>query len=184
MGLDISAYKRITKLDCVFDADGEPIDPATREGLNYDFRPYVNHDFPGRADGIEDQAVYIAGDSMGFRAASYGGYNAWREELAKLAGYPAVAVDRYNTGNVQMRHDYGAFQATEGPFWEAINFSDCEGTIGSTVSAKLAKDFAEWDDRAKQHGESIEQPNFFYSKYQEFREAFEMAADGGAVHFH
>lgn len=184
MGLDISAYKNLTKVDCVFDVDGEPIDPTTREGIDYDFRAYVNPDFPGRSEGIEDSAVYVAEDSTGFRAGSYGGYNAWREELAKLAGYKAVPVDRYNTGNVQMRHDYGAFEATEGPFWETIMFSDCEGVIGSAVSAKLARDFADWAERAKEHGESLSQPNWFYEKYQEWREAYEMAADGGAVQFH
>lgn len=184
MGLDISAYKRVTKLDCVFDADGEPIDPNTREGLDYDCQPYINHDFPGRADDVENRAVYLAEESMGFSAGGYGGYNAWRDELAKMAGYPAIAVDRYNTGNVQMRHDYGAFESTSGPFWETINFSDCEGVIGASVSAKLAKDFAEWDERAKQYGESMQQPNWFYEKYQEWRAAFEMAADGGMVQFH
>jgi hypothetical protein len=185
MGLDITAYRKMSKIDAVFDVDGEPIDPATRLPLECEYcRPYINPEFPGRSDDIESKSVYSFEDSMGFRAGSYGGYNAWREELAKMAGYKAVPVDRYNTGNIQMRHDYSAFEATEGPFWETINFSDAEGVIGSTVSAKLAKDFADWDERAKKHGESIDQPNWFYEKYQEWRTAYEMAADGGAVQFH
>lgn len=169
----------------MFDADGEPIDPSTRETLDYDLRVYANNDFPGRADGLEDRGVYSAEYSMGFRAGSYRGYNAWREELAKLAGYSAVPVDRYNTGKVEMRHDYGAWQAESGPFLELIEFSDCEGTIGSTVSAKLAKDFADWDERAKQHDDASQNwHGRFYSLYQQWRTAFEMAANGGAVDFH
>lgn len=184
MGLDITAYGKLTKIDVVFDADGEPIDPVTRECVDYDLHAYLNPDFPGRADDIEDRAVYRAEGSMGFRAGSYGGYNCWREDLAKLAGYPAIPVDRHGSGNTQMRHDGGAFDASCGPFWEAICFSDCEGVMGSAVSAKLAKDFSEWDERAKQYGESLSQQNWFYAKYQEWRKAYEMAADGGAVEFH
>jgi hypothetical protein len=187
MGLDITAYKGLTKLDVVFGADGEPIDPTTRESLDYDsydLRCYINPDYADRATGLEHKAVYKSEASMGFRAGSYGGYNAWREELARLAGYPAVPVDRYGTGNVQHRADYGAWNTTEGPFWELINFSDCEGVIGPVVAAKIAKDFAEWDERAKTHGDSVERGEWFYPLYQTWQKAFEMAAQNGAVDFH
>ncbi|MBN3757183.1 hypothetical protein G3N95_29870 [Paraburkholderia sp. Tr-20389] len=187
MGLDITAYRNLTKLDVVFDADGEPVDPQTRESLDYDsydLRCYFNPDYASRAEGLEDKAVYKAEDSIGFRAGSYGGYNAWREELARLAGYPAVQVDRYNTGSIQLRHDYGAWAATEGPFWELIHFSDCEGVIGPVVAAKLAKEFAEWDERAKAHSNTVDRGDWFYPLYQEWRQAFEMAAQNGAVDFH
>lgn len=179
MGLDITAYKQLTKIDCVFDAQGEPIHPETREELKYDFRAYVSTGFPGRAGMIEDRAIYSAVDRHGFRAGSYGGYNQWRDELAKLAGYPAKPVDRYNTGNVQQRHDQGAWDADSGPFWELINFSDCEGVIGSEVSAKLAKDFAEHQGAADAH-----EDEYFRERYKEWRKAFEMASDNGAVDFH
>ena len=184
MGLDISAYRKLTKIDVVFSYDGEPIDPVTRESVDYDLHAYLNHDFPGRADDIDDRCVYRAEESMGFRAGSYGGYNVWREELAKLAGYEGLKVDRHNSGNIQIRHDAGAFEATEGPFWDLICFSDCEGVIGSVISSKLAKDFAEWDERAKAHSYICDQPSRFYEVYQEWRKAFEMAADCGAVYFH
>jgi hypothetical protein len=184
MGLDISAYRKLTKIDAVFDADGDPIDPVTRGAIEYDFYSYISHDFPGRADELEDKGVYRAEQCMGFRAGSYGGYNVWREHLATMAGYPGLERDRYNTGDIQIRHDAGAFQATKGPFWEVICFSDCEGVIGAKTCAKLAKDFAEWDARAKQYGDALDQPNWFYEKYKEWREAFEMGADDGAVDFH
>lgn len=179
MGLDITAHKQLSKIDCVFDASGNPIHPETREELDFAFQASVHNDFPGRSGSVEDGAFYNAGDSFGFRAGSYGGYNAWRNELAKLAGYPARPFDRFGTGNVQQRHDQGAWEAASGPFWELINFSDCEGVIGPEVSAKLAKDFADHQEKADQH-----ESEYFRESYSDWRKAFEMASDNGAVDFH
>lgn len=184
MGLDITAYKKISKIDCVYDQDGEPMDPETREYIEYDFTAWINPDFVGRADEIENKAAYSAVESFGFRAGSYSGYNAWRNELARLAGYPSVQVDRYDTGNFQSRHDHSAWNATGGPFWELICFTDCEGLIGAAVSAKLAKEFAEFDEKAKAFNCELGPAGWFYEKYKEWRTAFEMAADGGCVQFH
>lgn len=178
MGLDITACRRITKLDAIFNEDGDAIDKQTGAPVDYDVRAYANKDFPGRWEGVEDGAIYKAEESIGFCAGSYSGHNAWREELAKLAGYNPAPVN-YGFGITLMKHSGGAYSESEGPFWELINFSDCEGTIGPIVSAKLANDFAEWDERAKKHADSD-----FYAKFQQWMEAFEMAADGGLVGFH
>ncbi len=90
MGLDITAYSKLKKLDVVFDASGEPIDPVTREVLPWQgyMQACVNSDFPGRAGSLEHGACYSYESSIGFCAGSYSGYNAWREALATLAGYP------------------------------------------------------------------------------------------------
>jgi hypothetical protein len=181
MGLDITAYSKLQKLDVLFDAAGEPADPQTREPLDYAYtKVHVNHDFPGRAEPLEDKACYSYENSMGFRAGSYGGYNGWREQLATLAEYPAVSYAPYHPDHATMRRDAAAWQgkADGMPFVELVNFSDCEGVIGSLVAAKLAKDFAEWDERAKAIGGG------FYDRYTHWRQAFEMAADGGCVDFH
>lgn len=182
MGLDISAYRRVTKLDVIFDEDGEAVDKETKEYVEHDVRVYANPNFPGREEGVEDGAAYTAEDGMSF-GTGYGAHGAWREELAKLAGYPATPVDR-GFGNPVKMHSGGAWSAESGPFWELINFSDCEGTIGPVVSTKLARDFAEWDERAKQHDEDAGLSGGLYERFQKFRQAFEMAADGGLVDFH
>lgn len=179
MGLDITAYSKVKKIECHFDAEGDPIDKVTGDYLDYDFRAYANPDFPGRNGSIEHNAIYEADDCFGFRAGGYGGYNGWREELAKLAAYPAKPHDRYGTGNIQHRHDEGAWQATAGPFWELINFSDCEGVIGPETSKKLAQDFADHQSKADAH-----QDEWFRDRYADWRKAFEMASDDGAVSFH
>lgn len=177
MGLDISAYKKIQKIDAVFDQEGEPIDPQTREELDNVVRFYVNPDFNGRADDIENRAVYRYEDSYGFCAGSYSGYNWWREELAQLSGWPLTKSKSYFDESTN--HAAGAWKANGGPFWELISFSDCEGVLGTSVCAKLAKDFAEYQSAADKHKEE-----WFRDRYCEWRKVFELAADGGAVKFH
>lgn len=176
MGLDVTAYRKIKKLTAVFDADGEPIDPKTLEPVEYAMQAYINPGFQGRADDIEDRAVYDAEDNFGFRAGSYGGYNHWREELAKLAGYPVGQYERY--GTLYPSHCVACWDGQKGPFSELINFSDCEGIIGTAVASKLAKDFADFQAKADEIG------GHFREKYEDWRKAFEMAADAGAVRFH
>lgn len=177
MGLDITYYANLQKLDCVFDEDGEPIDPVTRKPLEDAVQLYVNPHFEGREIPIVDRGVYIAEECDGFRAGSYGGYNHWREGLAALAGYPLTEMDDYGTKT--FRHDAGAWAVDSGPFHELINFSDCEGVIGSVVAAKLAKDFADFQEKANTHMDEG-----WRDLYAEWRNAFEMAANGGAVSFH
>lgn len=176
MGLDITYYRNLAKLDCVFDADGEPIDAGTRQPLEDAHRLYLNPDFPKQADGID--GMYSGEAVEGFRAGSYSGYNQWREQLAELAGYPATDHDSY--GRTRKRHDAGAWAAESGPFHELIHFSDCEGTIGPETSAKLAKDFADFQQRADSFGD-----DYWREKYAAWRKAFETAArENGAVSFH
>lgn len=175
MGLDVTAYRQLRKLDVVFDADGEPIDPVTRKEVEYDLFAVVNPNFPGRAAEIEHKAAYKAEESDSFRAGSYSAYSQWREDLAQLAGYPLGEYEKY--GKKWPSYCVACWNGATGPFSELINFSDCEGVIGATVSAKLANDFADFQDRVGQNGH-------FARIYDNFRRAFEMASDGGAVAFH
>jgi hypothetical protein len=73
---------------------------------------------------------------------------------------------------------------TPGPFWELIQFADNEGYIGPTVAAKLATDFANWADRAKEFAKDPEVGEWWLVSYNKWRQAFELAADGGVVDFH
>lgn len=172
MGLDITAYRALKPAaDIEFDEYGDP-----KEYDRY-FQARENTHFPGRAEGLTDRAWYEFADSDGFRAGSYSGYGEWRDNLAQLAGYPARADLRQPHS-----HSAAAWAAQSGPFWELINFADNEGVIGPVVAAKLAKDFAEFDDRAKSFDPGAD--GWFYERYALWRRAFEMAADGGAVDFH
>lgn len=177
MGLGITAYRKLTKLDVLFNEDGEPVDPVTREAVDEYLKVYANPDFPGREEGLEDRAVYAYEEAEHVFSRSYGGYNFWREALAKMAGYPATPRTSY--GVEELKHAAACWEGATGPFSELINFSDCEGVIGPVVAAKLAIDFAEFDARAKE----VAHPNF-YTGYADLRRGIEMAADGGALSFH
>lgn len=163
MGLDITAYRQFT-----------PVRTATaRELSGDDDTPegqYVIRHFTklSRADGLDPTNAYTATEVMGLAAGSYHAYSAWRETLARIAGYTSA--------------EYVQENVSSGPFYELIDFSDCEGVIGWATSAKLARDFAGFQaivDACK--GPYAAQ---FQGKYAEWRKAFETAADAGAVVFH
>lgn len=168
MGLDITAA---SKIELIPDA---PVDlDAFHIGANPD-------EFADRADGLKP-GLYRSHAELNFRAGSYSGYNAWREQLAELAGYPAQPANFGDAvrGRPPKEHSAGAWSATSGPFWELINFSDCEGVIGPRTSAKLAKDFADHQAKADAHPDE-----WFRDLYAMWRRAFELASDAGAVDFH
>lgn len=170
MGLDITAHRKISKIDPSSVVDGCPMD-ADGNCIDYDLAAWVNGDFPGR-EGSVSEGYYYSEESFGFGAGAYGGYNSWRNELARIAGYPE--------GTYEGRTSYcvACWNGETGPFSELINFSDCEGVIGPQVSAKLVKDFSAFDAAAQ-----ASNCHDFYSKYQEWKRAFEMGADDGAVSF-
>ncbi len=166
MGLDIAAYKKLTKApDAVLDADGWPVDynkywrahPASIE--------FAEANWPGRAEGIEPGVIYAFADQFRFRAGSYGGYNAWRDELARFIGRRS-AKEFWDSGS------------PSGSFSELIDFADNEGVIGPVVAAKLAKDFADNQTRADAFSDA-----YWRDRYGDWRKAFTMAADNGAVDF-
>jgi hypothetical protein len=174
MGLDITVYTRVEKAHPTFQktiADSEdPREEAYEMGFEI---PYVEEGREKRAAGLELGVAYKADDRWGFRAGSYSGYNQWREQLAQLAG-----VDDINKFWNQMGEAEEAGGRLDVPFAELIAFSDCEGTLGPEVCARLAKDFAKFDERASQGDE------YFYDKYQEWRRAVEDAAQNGFISFH
>jgi len=177
MSLDISAYSKIKKLDAVLDENGEAVNPETNEPIesSHWFSVWKNPEFPGRADDIEDDAIYAYDDCTGHRT-GYGGHFFWREQLSKMAGYPIAELDMgYRK---EKNHFAGALNSGGGPFYELINFSDSEGVIGTKVSQKLLSDFKEYDAKASAIGGQ------FYEQFQYWKAAFEMASDNGCVRFH
>lgn len=170
MGLDITAYRQLKKVDdseIQRDEEGQ-IDEDVFDYDNH-HRFYVHSHYPERASEIDSDSAYTSTEEYGFRAGSYSGYNNWRNSLAQLAGYESI----------DGRHDKGAWETDGGPFWELITFSDCEGVIGSHVSKKLLADFLSFDTAAKTHG-----GEYFYEVYQEFTKGLTLASDNGALEFH
>jgi hypothetical protein len=113
----------------------------------------VDRFFPGRRDGIEVGVVYDFGTRQEF-GLFYDQYNLWREQLSRLV--------------INIRPD---------AFYELIEFSDSEGVIGPIVSRKLAGDFSEFEEQARRVD------NAFHAIYLKWKNAFELAANNGAVQF-
>lgn len=166
MGLDISYYRRASlpstdQLVALLAVDADARYEVAEE-LNL-HHLWVNHNFPGREAGLPASTWVAAEYVDGFRAGSYGSYNRWRDHLRGLAWVSTAP----------------------GPFMELVHFADNEGVIGPIVSAKLARDFAEWQERAEKFGQALRDDNgYFARKYGDWRRAFEVAADGGFVKFH
>lgn len=157
MGLDVLACNRIHWLDAWYDEEnGTAVLRDTGKVLNWDqfFVANINPDFPGRADEIEHGALYGFDKEIRFRAGAYSTYNRWREKLARFAGYTSQE---------------DCWSGTEGPFWELINFSDCEGDLGTATCRKLLADFRSFHSMDED--------------YLAWMSLFEHAADNGVVRF-
>lgn len=168
MGLDITAYGNLTKVENPeLDDDGYAVTPRQVRL----WCQWSEDHWPGRAEGIERGTVYEYEDAVGFRAGSYGWYSSWRDWLARVAGYESAKAVWDNP-------------PPEGPFVELINFADNEGLIGPVVSAKLAKDFQQFRDAAEKTDTDTADGKWFFEQYCKWQQAFELAADNGAVDFH
>lgn len=159
MGLDITAYKKLHKVENpVLDEYGDPqnYDTQWKPGGSMDWSESV---WPGKGYPIEPNAVYEWEESFNFRAGSYIGYNIWRDELDKFKGNVA--------------------------FQELIDFADNEGVIGTKLSQKLKEDFQRHHDEAQAFANSDDcQLKWFMDAYEEWETAFELASNDGAIEFH
>lgn len=161
MGLDISAYSKITKT--------ENLDEATifvhRGEYHNDQAKDLEHGYY-----IEDKES----EEISFRAGSYSGYNVFRNRLSEII----LGADARTVWTEEEKY-------AGKPFYELINFSDCEGNFGPQVSAKLHKDFV--DHREVFH-EKIKNKNlyegYYESVYDNFMKGFELASRGGILSFH
>ncbi|WP_144511538.1 hypothetical protein [Bacillus sp. FJAT-22090] len=158
MGLDINAYRKLEIVDNPkLDEDGD-LENWETEWRPGDGMEWSEKHFPGRGEGIYPRKVYTWREKFRFRAGSYSGYNWWRSMLEEFKGDVA--------------------------FQELIDFADNEGVIGFVVSRKLANDFAMHEVEAKEYSQKLgENAEFWLESYNNWKTAFEMAADYGAVEF-
>lgn len=170
MGLDIVVYSNIQAIEGTLNEDD---DLVTDNGKVYYCDEFLhvpkNDHFKEQSEGLPEFIVYPTKKTFGFRAGSYGSYNVWRNQLARVAGY---AQDK-ETG----AYDQTAWNSQFGPFLSLINFSDCEGAINPKVSAELLQDFKNYEEQAAKEDER------FYELYKNWMKAFEIASDNGVVFF-
>ncbi len=164
MGLDVTGYEKVRLIKRMEDFENpEDAYEAANDG---DLLVLTHCEFK-RARNLAEGIYETLGQVHDFRAGSYSGYNAWREGLAQMAGH----------GSAQSVWDAAS---PAGPFVELINFSDCEGFIGPTSSAKLARDFEQFSSAAQEFRTNRHR---WHEHYLEFSKAFSLAAGSGCVEF-
>lgn len=153
-----------------------------------------NGEFQYQLGSLDNKSRYTSSNNSeynSFCAGSYSGYNQWRRELAVVAGYGSVenvwSDESFDTTEKFINLRYLKLKKIDDPnfdckivkpFYELINFSDCEGLIGPEVCKKLYEDFVLFEDKAKEEDE------YFYRKYCDWKEAFRVASYEGFVSFH
>lgn len=173
MRFSITAYKKLIAVDAIFDAEGTPIDPKTKAPIENWVKGYSSNEFPNQANDFTGQGIWKHSGSITFFFGPYDGYNDWLNSLAKLAGYPETKCEW--ECRKDMRFDATCRNGDPGPFFELIYFSNSAGVIGSETAAKLAQDFAAYNERAMEAGK------YFYKPYWKWHTACNTAADGGLV---
>jgi len=162
MGLVIEAFSNIIKLNPKYNLDDidreEPIDPITNKYYKDTFKASVDLEYK-----LHNGDVFCYKDRKIFIDTSCTRYNSWRHDLSSF-----------------LKITFRSLSDNELPFQELIHFSDCEGTICSSVSQKLYNDFCSFDRLAQSKRE-----NYFYDYfYLNLKECFKTASNNGAVIFY
>jgi len=176
MGLDIKAGSKIVFIEAYNNSEVfedkyytyDPGKPCPYVNL-YPERVFRNRHKPLKFDGKEFACYRIDGETFEFRAGSYGGYNDWREWLSRMA-------NGLTPREIWQQRDKRKIRAL--PFYPLIDFSDCRGTLGSIVAARLANDFASHRERAERVGDAWQ-----VAKYHKWHKACVLAADDGFIKF-
>lgn len=168
MGLDITAYRGLTAITNpqVYE-DGSPRNNSS-QWIDQQVIDWTEDNWPGRSEGLS-VGYYVWDDTFGFCAGSYSGYNHWRQQLARYAGYESA--------------EHVWHTKPTGPFVELIDFADNEGFIGPIVSKKLARDFSDHKSAIVKKALS-DRDEYFIQQYLAWEKCFEVAAEGGCVEFH
>ena len=139
------------------------------------------------ADGVDERAEVVrildgdvaerrerlgATEQHDFRAGSYSGYNLWRVQLSQFALGVEPSTVWENPERFAGR-----------PFVELINFTDCDGRIGTRLAVKLAADFRAHADEAAKYAATLDEGESFLENYNDFARAFELAGQQGALAF-
>lgn len=159
MGLDIIAISR-AKYIMHMDESDETIDGY-----------YIaNNDYPMRLDGMPE-GIYSAEETYHFRAGSYSSYGEWRSELCRLIY------------NLELEEFCEKFNYYKSPFAELLYHSDCEGSIGFKTSNKLWINFKQYKNIAWNNVTYSADKEWFLKKYEQWTEAFRVAANHGFALF-
>ena len=115
----------------------------------------------------ENKEIQIEFDEeFDFRAGSYNGYNKFRNELCISAN------------NIQDKKLWTSKNEAFKFYW-LINFTDCDGYIGTSYCKILYDEFVKYENEVKSNLNE-----YFHKTYDNFKEAFRLASNNGLVSFH
>lgn len=161
MGLDILAYSGLRKdkeLTYKLNKEKSHLEYEGDELIMYPQLEYIEETFPNRANPLKYNGDAYNFDSCeSFNIGSYSTYNSFRQELEMFA-------DSIGTQD----------------FDELINFSDCEGVIGCILCQKLYDAFDFYEDEFEKYVVGF---GFTMRIYRNFKHAFKIGKDNGAVEF-
>ncbi|MCA7969229.1 hypothetical protein LGM42_04895 [Burkholderia sp. AU39826] len=153
MSVIFFAGRGLTKLD---EAELKELDDWAEETITVDENP----DAPQIADGVEVGATYRCAELTFF---SFPHWRACRDWVIKLADMVGCTDELLKAGSAVAFRDFF--------MWKQ------EGTVGPKASAKLAVEFAEWDERAKSFAD-----HDFYEMFAFMRTMFEWGAKDGLIY--
>jgi hypothetical protein len=176
MGLDVEAYSKAEYLETMGNVeeweDKYWMHENEPDGIKTEIARHWISEYADRARPIVENGVYkINGEQFSPWGSAYSAYNRWRAWLSQTM----LNADPREVWRNEAKYS-GA------PFYELINFSDCEGIIGPVVAKKLAADFASHQWKADHFGQ--DENGWYARKYADWRKAFELAADDGFILFH
>ena len=164
MGLDTRVYDNVKIADFIKIEDED----------DYDFITYVaspSWDF--KIKNLEKDRKYN-GDrvSLDDIAYSYGTHNRFREHLIKM-------MRRNDLVDYKGEIAWDALvKENRLPFYDFINFSDCEGVLDWEINEKIYKDFNDWHNEAKEY---FEQDSWAYRNYKSWLSSFDNGRKVGSV---
>lgn len=165
MGLDITAYSHLTAVGLHVAAGEWCEDDNHVTAMAYDCFPQSYRGLPALGQWREFvlggcYALTDETETHRFRAGSYGGYNAWRDDLQR---------------------QFNPDRQPDAPFYELVWFADNEGCIGPEAAADLLKDFEQHTDA---YDPGDDHSGYARQKYADWTRAFRLAADSGLVDLH
>ena len=178
MGLDITAISGIVTKEL------DPIAYDFHALLDADTDSFsINRDFPSHSADFNvasGRVEYVRSDEskeLEFRVGSYSTYNKLRN-LMCLSIHNIKIETAWDSPNI-----YG-----NKALWDLLNFSDCDGVIDSTTSARILKDLKDNIDNFSNYitndndiGEM--DTEHYIDSYNMFIDCFELGADSGIVIF-
>lgn len=172
MGLDITAYSNIKKDE----ENGEVLGLYSTGFIQSNLKEFETNYEILDEDGEVIEPLLTCDDGYGFRAGSYGGYGEFRRILC-------TAINEIDLSEMWENDNKISIQNL--PFFWLLNFSDCEGYIGTDYCKILYKDFVNNEDKFREAMKEFEDYGQYYiDTYLDFKNALEVASNNGVLSFH